>query len=147
MHECICIFCGECACFFDRCCEHHACECVYGRQVLWTSAYTFAYTLATGCASALVYMQLVHSALGNEDGGVQLVYESTCCLAWGVIFDRRKDRDVVCVFSILNAGGSVCGCVCVYTHTVTHTLRRWSTRLWAQESGWDTCRDGRIQID
>ena len=38
----------------------------------------------------------------NEDGGVQLVYESTCCLAWGVIFDRRKDKGVVCVVSIFN---------------------------------------------
>jgi len=43
-------------------------------------------------------------------------------LAWGVIFDRRKDR-VVCVFSIFNAGGSVCGFVCVYTHTHTHTAQ------------------------
>ena len=60
-----------------------------------------------------------HLVLGNEDGGVQVVYESTCCLAWGVIFDRRKDRGVVCVFSIFNAGGSVCGCTCVYTHTHT----------------------------
>ena len=68
---------------FDRCCEHHACAGMYVRQVLWTSAYTFAYTLATGCAYALMYMQFVHSALGNEDGGVQLVYEGTCCLAWG----------------------------------------------------------------
>jgi len=63
---------------------------------------------------------LFHLALGDEDGGVQLVYESACCLAWGVIIDRRKDRGVVCVFSIFNAGGSVCGCVCVYTHTHTH---------------------------
>ena len=63
---------------------------------------------------------LFHLALGNEDWRVQLVYESTCCLAWEVIFDRRKDRGVVCVFSILNAGGSVCGCMCVYTHTHTH---------------------------
>jgi len=62
-------------------------------------------------------------ALGNEDGGVQLVYESTCCLAWGVVFDRRKDRGVVCVFSIFNAGWSVCGCVCVYRHTHTHTAQ------------------------
>jgi len=59
--------------------------------------------------------------LGNEGGGVQLVYESTCCLAWGVIYDRRRDRGVVCVFSVFNAGGSVCGCKCVYTHTHTHT--------------------------
>jgi len=69
-----------------------------------------------------MYVQLVHLALGNENGGVQLVYEGTCCLAWGDIFDRRRDhRGIVCVFSILNAGGSVCGCMCVYTHTHTHT--------------------------
>ena len=61
--------------------------------------------------------------LGNQDGGGQLVYKSTCCLAWGVIFDRRKDRGVVCVFSIFNAGGSVCGCMCVYSHTHTHTAQ------------------------
>jgi len=61
--------------------------------------------------------------LGNEDGGVQLVYESACCLAWGVIFYRRKDRGVVCVFSIFNAGGSVCVRVCMYTHTHTHTAQ------------------------
>ena len=35
---------------------------------------------------------------GNEDGGGQLVYESACCLAWGAIFDRRKDSGVVCEF-------------------------------------------------
>jgi len=60
---------------------------------------------------------LFHLALENEDEGVQLVYESACCLAWGFIFDRRKDRCVVCVFSIFNA------CVCVYTHTHTHTAQ------------------------
>jgi len=43
------------------------------------------------------------------------------CLAWGVIYDRKKNRGVVCVFSIYNAGGSVCGCRCVYMHTYTHT--------------------------
>ena len=51
------------------------------------------------------------------------VYEGTCCLAWGVIFDRRKDRGVVCVFSILKAGGSVCGSMCVYTRAHTHTAQ------------------------
>ena len=68
-----------------------------------------------------MYVQFVHSALGNECGWVQLVYERTCSLAWGVIFERGRDRDVVCVFSIFNAGGSVCECMCVYTHTQTHT--------------------------
>jgi len=68
----------------------------------------------------LMYAQLVHSALADEGGGVQLVYESNCCLA---IFDRRKNRGVVCVFSIFKAGGSVRGCICVYTHTHTHTAQ------------------------
>ena len=125
MHEYIYIFCGEYACIFNRCCEHHACAGVYVRPVLWTLAYTFAYTLAIGCAYALMYKQFVHLAMGNEDGGVQLVYESACCLAWGVVFDRRKDRGFVCVFSMFIADGSVCKCMCVHTHTHTHTAQMW----------------------
>jgi len=68
-----------------------------------------------------MYVQFVHSALGNEGRGVYLIHESTCCLAWGVIYDRRRDRGVVCDFSIFNAGGSVCGCGCVCKHAHTHT--------------------------
>jgi len=49
--------------------EHHARAGVYVKQVLCASAYTFAYTLATGCAYALMYVQFGHLALGNEDGG------------------------------------------------------------------------------
>ena len=78
---------------------------------------------ATGYACALKYVQFVYLALENEDGRVQLIYESTSCFAWGVIFDKRKDRGVVCVFSVFHAGGSVCGCMCVYTHTHTHTAQ------------------------
>ena len=78
------------------------------------------------CLYIACMCSLFHLALGNEDGGVQLVYQSACCLAWGAIFDRRKDSGVVCVFSIFNAGGSVCMCECVYTHTHTHTLHQCS---------------------
>ena len=42
-------------------------------------------------------------------------------LGVGGYFERERDRDVVCVFSIFDAGGSVCGCRCVYTHTHIHT--------------------------
>jgi len=105
----------------EQCFEHHACAGVCVKQVLCASAYIFAYTLATGCAYALTYVQIVHSALGNKGGGVQLVYEGTCCLAWGVICEKRRDRSVVCVFSIFDAVWSVCGCMCVYTHTHTPT--------------------------
>ena len=88
-----------------------------------TSAYTFANTPATGCAYVLMFVQFVHSSLGNEGGGVHLVCQGTCCLARGIIFNRRRDRGVVYVFSIFNAGGSVCVCMCVYTHARTHTAR------------------------
>jgi len=47
-------------------------------------------------------------------------------VAWrgGLFFDRRKDRGrVVRVFSIFNAGGSVCGCMCVQTHTHIHAAQ------------------------
>ena len=54
----------------DRCSEHHACAGVYVEQVLCASANTFAYTLATGCAYALMYVLFVHLALGNEVVGV-----------------------------------------------------------------------------
>ena len=75
------------------------------------------------CIYIYMYVCLYMYMRINEDGGVQLVYESACCLAWGDIFDRRKDSGVVCVFSVFNAGGSVCVCECVYTHTHTHTAQ------------------------
>ena len=99
------------------------CICVY----VYVCVYIYIYVCICMCIFIFIYLyiacmfSLFHLALGNEDGGVQLDYESACCLAWGVIFDRRKDRGVVCVFSIFNAGGSVCGFVCVYTHTLAHT--------------------------
>ena len=40
-----------------------------------------------------------------------------------LFFDIKKDRGVVCAFSIFNAGGSVYGCMCVYMHTNTHTAQ------------------------
>jgi len=64
-----------------------------------------------------MYAKFVHLALSDEGGGVQLVYQSNCCLAWGVIFDKRKDRGVVCVFSIFKC---MWVCMCVYAHTHTH---------------------------
>jgi len=37
-----------------------------------------------------VCFSFFHLVLGNEDGGVQLVYESACCLAWGVFLTKGK---------------------------------------------------------
>jgi len=59
-------------------------------------------------------------ALADESGWVQLVYTRHFLLAWGVIFDKRIDRSVVCVFSIFWWGlECVCVCVCVYARTHT----------------------------
>jgi len=91
------------------------CMCVSIYMYMYVCIYIYMYLYITCMCS------LIHLALGNEDGGVQLVYESACCLAWGAIFDRRKDSGVVCVFSIFDAGGSVCVRECVYTHTHTHS--------------------------
>ena len=94
---------------------------------MYVHVYANIYICICMCVYIYVYLyitcmcSLFHLALGNEDGRVQLVYESACCLAWGAIFNRRKDSGVVCVFSIFNVGGSVCVCECVYTHTHTHT--------------------------
>ena len=73
-------------CTLDGCCEHQ-------RTHLLTHSLQDVHM-------RLCFGSLFVQRWGNEDGGVQLVYESTCWLAWGVISDRRKDRGVVCVFSI-----------------------------------------------
>jgi len=99
--------------------------CVY----VCICVYIYMYVCICMCIYICIWLyiacmcSLFHLALGYEDGEFQLVYESACLLAWGVIFDRRKKRGVVCVFSIFNAGGSVCGCVCVCSHTHTHTAQ------------------------
>ena len=86
---------------------------------VYVHVYVCIYICICMCVYIYMYLyitcmcSLFHLALGNEDGGVQPVYESACCLAWGVICGRRKDSGVVYVFSIFIAGGSVCGCGCV----------------------------------
>ena len=97
--------------------------CMYMYVGIYMYVYVCVYIYIYICLYIACMCSLFHLALWNEDGGVRLVYESAWCLAWGVIFDRRKDRGVVCVFSIFNAGGSVCVCVCAYTHTHTHTAQ------------------------
>ena len=69
-----------------------------------------------------MYVQFVHSALGNEGWGVQLVYECTSsCLAWGVTFDRGE-IGVLSVSSLFLMRLGVYVGVCVRLRTHTHTL-------------------------
>ena len=69
-----------------------------------------------------MYVQFVHLALGNEDGGVQLVYGSTCCLAWGLFSTEGKVKVLSVSFLFLTWVGVYVG-VCVCTHTHTHTAQ------------------------
>ena len=97
-------------CTLDRCCEHQCTHLLHACYRMYRCAY------ACAVCSFLRW--------GNEEEGeeVQIVYEGTWCLAWGVVFDRRKDRGVVCVFSILSRVGVYVG-VCVYMHTHTHAAQ------------------------
>jgi len=73
------------------------------------------------CTCALV-CAVCSLALGDESGGVQLLYTRHFLLAYGVVFDKKIDRGVVCVLLIFGRGVGVhvCVCVCVYAHTHTH---------------------------
>ena len=57
-------------------------------------------------------------SVGNENGGVQLVYESTCCLAWGLFLTEGK-IGVLSVSSLFLTRVEVyaCASVCIRTHT------------------------------
>jgi len=63
-------------------------------------------------------------AVSSLSGGKKLVYEGTSCLVWGDIFNRRKDRGVVCdgvlLFFTLVGVYVVGVCVCIRTNTHTH---------------------------
>ena len=117
IHICMC----RCVCihvYIFICMYAFTCICICAWMYIYVYVYVqvYVYIYICICICVYVYMYLYitcmcsmfYLALGNEDGGVQLVYESACCLAWLTIFDRRKDSGVVCVFSIFNAGGSVC---------------------------------------
>ena len=94
-------------CTLDRCCEHQRTHCLHARYKM--------------CICAHVWLR-------NKDGGVSLVYESTCCLVWEFIATQGKIR-VSSVYSLFltRVGVYVGVCVCMRTHT--HTLRRWVTRM------------------
>ena len=149
MHERICIFLRRVCMHLDQCFGHHACAGVYIRQVLWTSAYTFANKLATGCAYALMHVQFVQvrSALGERGWGWSTSLWGHLLLGvWGYFLIEGK-MTVLFVSSLCLTWVEVYVGVCVCIRTHTHTLHRWSTRMWAQESGWDTWRARRIQMD
>jgi len=110
----------------DRCSQHHACTGVYVKQVLCASAYTFAYTLATGCAYALMYAQFVHLRCGMRMRGFS--YFMRALVAWrgGVFLTEGKIRVLSVSSLFLMWVGLYVGVgLCIRRHT--HTLHRWCT--------------------
>ena len=78
-------------------------------------------------------------------------------VAWrGGLFLKEGKTGVLSVFFLIfNAGGSVCGCVCVYAHTYTHYTdgvlgceprSREETPGGAEESRWTKSRHTYIRI-
>ena len=127
MNACIYIYMYVCLYMYMRMCMDmyiyvyvyvHVYVCIYIGICMCVYIYMYLYITCT-CS-------LFHLALGNEDGGVQLVYESACCLAWGAIL--TEGRIVVLSVSSLflrRVGVYVGVCGCIRTHT--HTLHRWGT--------------------
>ena len=106
------------SCMLHRCLEH---QCAICEQVLSTPVYVFTNTLSAGRAHVLVYARFVSLSLGNEVGGVELVYVGHLFAGVKGYFDMRK-IGVLSVFSLFFDGGwRVCRCMCVDAHTHTHT--------------------------
>jgi len=69
-------------------------------------------------------------------------------VAWrGELVSTEGKIRVLSVSSLFSTWVGVYVGVCVCIHTHTHTLHRWGTRTWAQESGWDTWRAWRNQME
>ena len=101
-------FCSECEAnvYTDvyNICLVHTCTCM-----VFNNTYECMLTLHKNAYG------LVHARLCNGT-------EASLPRPWK-IFDRRNNVDVVCVFSIFNAGESVWGRVCLHTHAHTHTAQ------------------------
>ena len=63
--------------YMDVCMCVCVCICVY----VYICMYMYVYIYICICLYIACMCSLFHLTLGNEDGGVQLVYESACCLA------------------------------------------------------------------
>jgi len=118
--------------------------CIYIWMCICVYVYVYLYICTYVCICMCIYIyiclyiaftcSLFHLALRNEDGGVQLFYESACCLALGVFLTEGK-IGVLSVSSLFLTRVGVYVGVSVYTRTHTHTLYRWGTWMRAQESG------------
>jgi len=111
----------------NRCPEHQCIyRCVRYTGVLDISVHVCEHIRCRVCTCACVCtVSSFASQWGPRVGGFRKPMQGTCCLVWGVIFNRGRDRGVVCVISIfwrVCRCGSICVCMCMYMPTHTHTL-------------------------
>jgi len=143
----------------NRCPEHQCIyRCVRYTGVLDISVHVCEHIRCRVCTCACVCtVSSFASQWGPRVGGFRKPMQGTCCLVWGVIFNRGRDRGVVCVISIFWPGVSVweymCVYVYVYAHTHTHTargvlgcdVRGRDETLGPEESGWTNSRHIRFR--
>ena len=82
-----------------------------------------------------MYVQIVHLALGNENGGVHQIYESAGCLAWGLIFGRRK-MGVLSVSSLFLTRVGTQDFVVTCARTTSYATETISSLIQSQEGRW-----------
>jgi len=148
MHGCMCIFCGEYACIQTGVLSTmHVQVCLLNRSCD-ISLHICVHTSYRICICAHVCAGCSFSVQKQRCGGSASLWKHLL-LGVGGYFWQKRDRGVVCVFSIFDLGGSVCGCMCVYMHTHTHTAHMGYlvVPLRAQGSWWDTWKAWRIQMD
>ena len=141
----MCIFCSECGMQKNRCCEHQCmCRCVrYTGLLTWV--YTFACTLTTGCAHALMYAQFVHQHWGTRLGGSASPWRPLVAWCGRLILTEGETR-VLSVSSLILTRVGVYVDVCVCMRTRTHTLHMGYSGV-SPGVGKDTWRAQRRQME
>ena len=115
--------CMRCGCVCSQVCMQHRC---FEHQHTLLRAYVFATHPLQGMHMRSCMHSLFSLSLGDEGGGVELVYVGHLFAGMEGYFDMRK-IGVLSVFSLFFDGGwRVCRCM-LWMHTDTH-LQRLGTR-------------------
>ena len=105
----------------------YICMCI--RVYVYVCVYIYIYVCICMCIYICICLyiacmcSLFHLTLGNEDGGVQLVYENACCLAWGVILTEGNIGVLSVPFLFQRGWECMWVRVCIYARTHTHTAQ------------------------
>jgi len=98
-------------------------------------------TLHRSCTYARV-CAVCSLALGDECGGVQLVYAGHLLMAWGfLLYTLGKIEGLSVSPLFFDGGGSVCGGMCEFAHACTYSTR-WVLRVGCELRGRDETLEG-----